>query len=84
MVNLKKQTQNRPLAGNSKHETRNPKRVEKVHLKKQTQFLKGQNDVKSVLTMDYGEFDGPGQRENKAKQSQFCRSVFGVQSSAAR
>jgi hypothetical protein len=28
-----------------------------VHLKKQSQFLKGQNDVKLVLTMVYGDFD---------------------------
>ncbi len=35
---LKKQNQSRPLAGNPKHETRNPKRVESVRLKKQSQF----------------------------------------------
>jgi len=42
-------SQNRPLAGNPKHEARNPKRVERVHLKKQsqsnpiqTQFCKGE------------------------------------------
>jgi len=47
-------------------------------LKKQSQFAKGQNDVKSILTKSYGDFDGPGRRKNKpnskpnkAKQSQF-------------
>jgi hypothetical protein len=40
-------------------------------LKKQSQFLKGQNDVKSIVAMVYGDFDGPGRRENKAGQSQF-------------
>jgi hypothetical protein len=36
---LKKQSQSRPLAGNPKLEFRNPKRVERVHLKKQSQFV---------------------------------------------
>jgi len=38
----------------------------KRELKKQSQFVNGQNDVKSILTMSYGDFDGPGRRENKA------------------
>jgi len=41
--NLKKQSQNRPLAGNPKFEFRNPKRAERVRLKKQTQFDGGAN-----------------------------------------
>ncbi|MHC4207768.1 MAG: hypothetical protein ACYSTT_24195, partial [Planctomycetota bacterium] len=36
--NLKKQNQNRPSAGNSKYEYLNPKQVERVSLKKQSQF----------------------------------------------
>jgi hypothetical protein len=39
-------------------------------LKKQSQFPNGQNDVKLVIAMDYGEFQGRWRRENKAKQSQ--------------
>jgi len=39
-------------------------------LKKQSQFFKGQNDVKSMLTIVYGDFNGPRQLKNKAKQSQ--------------
>jgi len=35
-------------------------------LKKQSQFENGRNDVKSILTMVYGVFDGPRQRKNKA------------------
>jgi hypothetical protein len=35
------------------------------YLKKQSQFLKGQNDVKSILTMVYGDFNGLRQRKNK-------------------
>jgi len=35
-------------------------------LKKQSQFSKGQNDVKSILTRSYGDFDGPERRKNKA------------------
>jgi len=35
-------------------------------LKKQSQFFDGQNDVKSILTMVYGDFCGPRLRENKA------------------
>jgi len=40
-------------------------------LKKQSQFSNDQNDFKSILTMVYGDYDGPGQRKNKANQSQF-------------
>ena len=40
-------------------------------LKKQSQFFKGQNDVKSILIMVYGDFDGPSQRKNKPNQTQF-------------
>ena len=36
------------------------------YLKKQTQFVEWQNDVKSILTMVYGDFNGPGRRKNKA------------------
>ena len=36
----------RPLAGNPKHEPLNPKQVERVYLKKQTQFYNGQNEHK--------------------------------------
>ena len=38
----------------------------KGDLKKQSQFSKGRNNVKSILAMSYGDFDGPGRRENKA------------------
>jgi hypothetical protein len=41
------------------------------YLKKQTQFIKGKDVVKLILTMVYGDFGGPRQRENKANQSQF-------------
>jgi hypothetical protein len=34
-------------------------------LKKQSQFLEGHNNVKSVLTMVYGDFGGWKQRKNK-------------------
>ena len=40
-------------------------RMRKSNLKKQTQFSKGQNNVKSILIMVYGDFDGPRQRKNK-------------------
>ncbi|HUT47669.1 MAG TPA: hypothetical protein VMX36_15410 [Sedimentisphaerales bacterium] len=43
----------------------------KTNLKKQSQFAKRQNDVKSILTMVYGDFSRMGQRKNKANQSQF-------------
>jgi hypothetical protein len=29
-----------------------------INLKKQSQFSKGQNDVKSILTIVYGDFGG--------------------------
>ena len=34
-------------------------------LKKQSQFAKGQNDAKIVMTMVYGDLNGPGRRKNK-------------------
>jgi len=49
-----------------------PAHFKECVLKKQTQFLQGQNDVKSVLIMVYGDFNGPRRRKNKAKQSQYA------------
>ena len=43
-----------------------------LNLKKQTQFAKGHNDVKSMLIMVYGDFNVPERRKNKAKQSQYA------------
>jgi len=37
-----------------------------LNLKKQSQFLKGQNEAKIVMTRIYGDFDGPVRRKNKA------------------
>jgi len=34
-------------------------------LKKQSQFMKGQNDAKSILTMVYGDLDDCRLRKNK-------------------
>ena len=59
----------RPSAGNPKFEVRNPKWG---HLKKQSQFLKGQNGVKSMLTMVYGDFSESGLRKNKANSKPIC------------
>jgi len=42
----------------------------KNDLKKQSQFLKGHNDAKPVMTKVYGDLRVPGRRKNKAKQSQ--------------
>jgi hypothetical protein len=42
------------------------------HLKKQSQFVSGQFDVKSYSKGAYACFCGFGQRKNKAKQSQFA------------
>jgi len=42
-----------------------------ANLKKQSQFLKGENVAMSSLSMVYVDFDGLRRRENKAKQSQF-------------
>jgi hypothetical protein len=59
---------------------------DRAQLKKQSQFIGGHNDVKSVLTMVYGDFNGKGQLKNKAKQSQsfdFAQDMFiSVQCSA--
>jgi hypothetical protein len=42
--------------------------MKKHNLKKQSQFVGGQNDVKSVLTIVYGYFNGRRQRKNKANR----------------
>ena len=68
---LKKQNQNRPSAGNPKHETRNPKRVEGLRLKKQSQCQNGQNDINPAIAMIYGYFDDFGRfwsAKNKANR----------------
>ena len=49
LMKLKKQNQNRPLAGNPKYEALNPKQVERIHLKKQSQFSGEQISVKSYM-----------------------------------
>ncbi len=41
-------------------------RIAKGNLKKQSQYLKVQNDVKSVLIMVYGDLGDFGRRKNKA------------------
>ena len=67
----------RPLVGNPKLETLNPKKrhLTETNLKKQTQFLNEQNNVKSILTMVYRNIDEWRRPENKANQSQSVRSV---------
>jgi hypothetical protein len=44
------------------------------NLKKQTQFMKGQHDVKSILTMGYGNIGGSVRRKNKANlfRTEYC------------
>ena len=78
---LKKQSQNRPSTGNPKHETRNPKRVEMVHLKKQSQYTPEQMGVTSLMKGDYNNKPGGGCDENKANrsQSQALESTKGVE-----
>jgi hypothetical protein len=48
----------------------NPRRVERVHLKKQSQFAGGQIGVNSYMKGDYGIKQGQRAQENKAKQTQ--------------
>jgi len=58
---------------------RNPRFRFVAKLKKQSQFSAGRNELKSILTMVYGDFNEPGRRKNKANskpiQSQFVRSA---------
>ena len=42
--------------------------LKECYLKKQTQFIMGQNDVKSIIIMIYGDLGGSGRQK---KQSQF-------------
>ena len=42
-----------------------------ARLKKQSQFAKGKNDAKLVMTIVYGIFSRWRHRKNKANQSQF-------------
>jgi len=66
---LKEQNQNRPSAGNPKHETRNPKRVEMAHLKKQSQFAVAHLAAKSCLHRGYDNNPAGVAEENKANPS---------------
>jgi len=61
----------RPWAGNPKHKTRNPKRFEKVRLKKQSQFISVQCSAFSGLRYDM-------RKSNLKKQSQFTEGQNGV------
>jgi len=71
VVNLKKQSQNRPSAGNPKSEYLNPKRVkEDTVLKKQTQSVPDLMSATSYEKGDYDNMPAGGVEENKAKQSQ--------------
>ena len=54
------------------------------YLKKQSQFAESQNDVNVYMKGDYGGFYALRLRKNKAKQSQYYRSEFVVQSSASK
>jgi len=66
---LKKQNQSQSLAGNTKSEYLNPKRVkEDTVLKKQSQFVPGQNDTTSCKKGDYDKILPRGAQENKANQ----------------
>ena len=40
-------------------------------MKKQSQFIEGQNNATSLQAMIYGDFNGRRLRKNKAKQTQF-------------
>jgi hypothetical protein len=48
----------------------NPVVLQQGKLKKQSQFSKWENDFKSILSILYGDFDGPGPRKNKPNQTQ--------------
>jgi hypothetical protein len=61
---MKKQSQNRPLAGN-------PKRAEWERLKKQSQFTGGHIVAIHVITIVYGDYGDLRHLKNKAKQTQF-------------
>ena len=64
-----------PLAGNPRQDESS--RMTEHNLKKQSQFAKGQNGVKSVLIMSYGDFDGPRRRKDKpnSKPNKFVLST---------
>ncbi|MFC1604243.1 hypothetical protein ACFL5F_04365 [Planctomycetota bacterium] len=47
-------------------------RLTESYLKKQSQFLKGKNDVTTATIMCYGDFGWLEWRGNKAKQSQYA------------
>ena len=73
---MKKQNQSRPSAGNPKSEYLNPKQVkEDTVLKKQSQFVPGQNSTTSYLKGDYENNLASGTNENKANQTQLQRDL---------
>jgi len=54
----------------------NPQFFRRGYLKKQSQFSKGQNDIKTVLLMVYGDFDGPRRQKNKANSKPNKANLF--------
>ena len=72
---LKKQKQNRPLAGNPKLEARNPRQDERVCLKKQSQFIRIECSVSTdrhALRRNPKDCELRIAYTNLKKQSQFC------------
>jgi len=61
-------------------------KFERVCLKKQSQFAKGKNDVKSLLTMIYGDFGVLRRRKNKpnSKPNKANLPTFGWKTEASR
>ena len=53
-------------------------KMRKRNLKKQSQFMKGQSDAKSVMTMIYGYFNGRRLRNNKAKTNPNSPATKGI------
>jgi hypothetical protein len=55
----------KPIGQFGRYQRRNGEKIY-INLKKQSQFLKGQNDANSVMIMVYGDFGGWRQQKNKA------------------
>jgi hypothetical protein len=74
----KNKAKRRPLAGNSKHEYRNPKQkhLTENDLKKQTQFPRAKKDVNSCAHEAYDNESHSGSRKNKPNLPRRDQSQF--------
>ena len=74
MSNIQRFEKTKPIKAKRRPPAGNPKQVERIRLKKQSQFADGHEKVMAVKTMIYGDYnlpDGVKTKPNKANMPDF-------------